>query len=289
MSWRVVIISNRSKLSYKDGYMLIRGDCLNTVHLSELGTLIIDTTEVSITSHLMCELVENKTKIIFCNEKHIPISEIIPYYNCHNSTKRILAQINWNNDIQKQVWTEIVKQKITNQSSLLKKLNISKHTLLESYVAQVENYDITNREGHAAKVYFNELFGKDFNRNINNNINAGLNYGYSIILSSFNKELAKNGILTQLGIWHKSEFNHFNLSYDLLEPFRIIVDECVYNNKDKSFDLEFRSILADLLNKQIEINNKIYHLSNAIEIYTRSVLDTLENQNIKKLCKYIFT
>jgi CRISPR-associated endonuclease Cas1 subtype II len=84
--------------------------------------------------------------------------------------------------------------------------------------------DKTNREGHAAKVYFNALFGKDFSRKQLNDINAGLNYGYSIILSMFSREIVKNGCITQIGIKHSNYFNQYNLASDLMEPFRVIID-----------------------------------------------------------------
>lgn len=288
MSWRSVLITQRSKLSYKDNYMLIRGDSLNTVHLSEIDVLIIDSTEVSITSYLMSELISNNIKVIFCDERHMPCSELMPYYGCHNSSKKMFNQIKWDETVKREAWTNIVKQKIINQAGLLEKFDKPEFKMLKGYANEIEEYDVTNREGHAAKVYFNALFGKDFSRDLNNNINIGLNYGYSIILSNFSKEIAKSGYLTQLGIWHKNEFNPYNLSCDLMEPFRIIVDECVYNNQDRIFDLDYRIVLVDLLNKQIKLGKQQYFLSNAIGIYAKSVFDAIEDMNADEILNYKF-
>ena len=91
-------------------------------------------------------------------------------------------------------------------------------------MGQVELLDASNREGHAAKVYFNALFGMDFTRSADISINAALNYGYSLLLSAFNREISANGYLTQLGIYHNNMFNHFNLACDFMEPYRVIVD-----------------------------------------------------------------
>ena len=99
--------------------------------------------------------------------------------------------------------------------------------MLISYLPQIEEYDVTNREGHAAKVYFNAVFGMDFSRSQENVTNAALNYGYSLILSAFNREVAANGYLTQLGLFHDNMFNFYNLSCDLMEPFRVLVDRAV--------------------------------------------------------------
>ena len=81
--------------------------------------------------------------------------------------------------------------------------------MLSGYTEQIELADTTNREGHAAKVYFNALFGMEFTRSADIAINAALNYGYSMILSAFNREISANGYLTQLGIFHNNMFNHF--------------------------------------------------------------------------------
>ena len=94
--------------------------------------------------------------------------------------------------------------------------------MLAKYAAEVQPGDVTNREGHAAKVYFNALFGLSFKRGDKTFLNGALNYGYAVILSAFNREIVANGMNTQLGIAHKNEFNAFNLSCDLMEPFRIL-------------------------------------------------------------------
>lgn len=89
----------------------------------------------------------------------------------------------------KEIWTYIVKQKILNQAEMLSKYGFEANIKLMKYAEEIEPFDMTNREAHAAKVYFNSLFGKEFSRDDVNSINAALNYGYGILLSNFNKEL----------------------------------------------------------------------------------------------------
>ena len=134
--------------------------------------------------------------MIFCDEKHNPFGELSPYYSRHNSSKKIKEQIKWTNKYKDDLWMKIVKNKILNQSLMLNKIKNDKYDLLNSYIDEVVSGDKTNREGHAAKVYFNALFGKDFVRNNNDNINAALNYGYAILLSTINKEVIASGYLT---------------------------------------------------------------------------------------------
>lgn len=285
MSWRTVVIANKCKLSYKNNYMIIRNENLNMVHLSEMNTLVIDTTSVSITANLMCELMDRKIKVIFCDERHNPKGELVQYYGCHNTSKKIISQIKWNDSIKDEVWREVIKQKIINQSQILKKNEKENWDKLLEYAQETEIGDKTNREGHSAKVYFNSLFGMDFTRNRSCDINSALDYGYSILLSSFNKEIVANGYLTQLGIHHKNEFNYFNLSCDLMEPFRPVVDDIVYLNKENYFDKEFKLKLIDILNYKVKINNGNYYLSNAISLYINSIAKALELNDIDQLLK----
>lgn len=93
MSWRTVVISNKCKLSYKNNYLVIKNENKNVVHLSEINTLVIDTTCVSITATLLCELMERKIKVIFCDERHNPKGELIQYFGAHNTSKKIMNQI----------------------------------------------------------------------------------------------------------------------------------------------------------------------------------------------------
>ncbi|MGL4990435.1 MAG: type II CRISPR-associated endonuclease Cas1 [Sarcina sp.] len=285
MSWRTVIIKNKCKLSYKNNSLLIRNDMLNMIHLSEINTLVIETTMVSITSILLSECIRRKIKIIFCDERHNPQSELVSYYGSHNTSKKIIIQTKWNNDFKETLWMMIIKNKIECQASLLEKYQQYGVDKLLEFRDEVNINDITNREGHSAKVYFNSLFGKDFSRDKNNDINSALDYGYSIILSNFNREIVGQGYITQLGIKHRNEFNYFNLSCDLMEVFRTVIDDIVIENKKEYFDNNYKTKLIDCLNKKVKIEGKEYYVSNAINLYVNSIFKCLEKNSLEYLVK----
>lgn len=279
MSFRTVIISKQSKISYKNRFLVVKQDADEKyIHLSEIDTIIVDSIAVSISSYLLKELSDNKINIIFCDEKHNPFGELKSFYSRHNSSKKILEQIKWKNSSKDSLWKEIVKNKITNQALLLNKIKSKNYNLILSYVNEVKIGDKTNREGHAAKVYFNSLFGKKFIRNDDDKINAALNYGYAVLLSNINKEVINNGYLTQLGIHHKNEFNDFNLSCDLMEPFRIIIDSFVYYNQLREFNFEYKLDIVNLLNNKYKYQNKMYTLKDIIKMYVKNTLDCFENE-----------
>ena len=288
MGWRTVVVSKNCKLSYKNDYLIIRSDTLQMIHLSEINIIIIENGMVSITSYLINELANNKIKIIFCDEKHNPSSELIPYYGAHNTSKKILNQIEWKKERKEAVWQLIIKNKIHNQGKILEKLNIHGYEKLYEYENQVELGDKTNREGHAAKVYFNLLFGKDFIRGKGDNVNIALDYGYTILLSIFNREVVSKGYITPLGINHKNEFNQFNLSCDLMEPYRPLVDYIVYNNINNVLDKSYKYKLINVINESVKIEYKEQFVSNAIPIFINSVFRFLENERESKISNYEF-
>lgn len=288
MGWRTVVVSKNCKLSYKNDYLIIRSDTLQMIHLSEINIIVIENGMVSITSYLINELANNKIKLIFCDEKHNPSSELIPYYGAHNTSKKILNQIEWKKDRKEQVWQQIIKDKIHNQAKILEKLSIQGYEKLYEYEKQVELNDKTNREGHAAKVYFNLLFGKDFIRGKGDNVNIALDYGYTILLSVFNREIVSKGYITPLGINHKNEFNQFNLSCDLMEPYRPLIDYIVYNNADRVFEKTYKYKLINVINETVTIDNKEQYVANAIPLFINSVFRFLENNEESKISNYEF-
>lgn len=288
MSFRTVVISSQSRISYKNRFLVVKHENDEKyVHLSEIDTVIVDSISVSISSYLLKELSDNKINIIFCDEKHNPFGELTSYYSKHNTSKKIKEQISWKQKNKDELWTKIVKNKIINQALLLKKIDSNKYNLILSYTNEIKLGDKTNREGHSAKVYFNALYGKNFTRNENDSINAALNYGYSILLSTINKEIVSNGYITQLGIHHKNEFNEFNLTCDLMEPFRVIIDNFVYYNFKREFDSKYKLDIINILNSTYKYLNKNYTLKDIIKIYVKNTLDSVNNiDNYKDFIYY---
>lgn len=286
MSWRTVVVSSNAKLDYQIGYMVVRGEKTTKIHLNEIGMLIVESTAVSMTSYLLSELMKNKIKVVFCDEKRNPCSELVSYYGSHDTSSKIRKQIEWTKDDKDHIWTEIVSEKIKQQALMLQRYQKEEANMLFEYMEEVEFGDITNREGHAAKVYFNTLFGKKFTRTDENPINAALNYGYGIILSIFNREIVSSGYLTQIGLFHDNMFNQFNLSSDLMEPFRPLVDQLVVELKPEKFETEEKRKMLKLLNKEVEICGKMEVVTNAIKIYCRSVFDALNDRDISLIRFY---
>lgn len=277
MSWRTVVVSRRCKLDLKMGYMVIRAEDITRIFLDEIALLMIENPAVALTGCLLEELAARKIRVIFCDKGRSPYGELVPYYGSHDSSKKLKAQSCWTKELKGAVWSAVITDKIAKQAEHLMELGcVPEAEKLLSNLPQVEHHDATNREGHAAKVYFNALFGKGFVRsNKDDPKNNALNYGYAVLLSAFNRAVTSAGYTTQIGIHHDNIYNHFNFSSDIMEPFRILVDRMVKERDVTVFDKTTRYALVDLLNTYVYINNTRQTVLNAVEIYTRSMLNAL--------------
>lgn len=200
MSWRVVVVSSNAKVDFKMDYLVVRTlDETRRVHISEIGVLMLESTAISITAYALCALLNRKVKVIFCDQQRNPCGELIPCSGSHDSTAKIRQQIAWSPAHKEAVWTEIIRAKIRNQRDVLIHWARPQAELLTQYLSQIQPGDMSNREGHAAKVYFNALFGMEFTRALSTPENAALNYGYGLILSAINREIAAAGYLSQIG------------------------------------------------------------------------------------------
>lgn len=277
MSFRTVVLSKDSKISLRMNHLVVQSDKLNHIPLSEIGVLLIENPNITMSGHIINALSNNKILSIVCDKKHIPCTSIESVYGHHRQSKNIKKQINWHPLHSKRLWQLIIKEKISHQADVLSfchtELNVNDFRL---YASDVELNDLTNREGHAAKVYFRQLFGEWFIRSFDDEVNAGLNYGYALLNAALSRVIKSKGYLTELGINHTSEFNHHNLSSDLMEIFRPMIDRIVYENVADYFDKEEKRMLLNIFNLKININNRNQYFLNALDIYVDSVFKYLE-------------
>ncbi len=287
MSWRTVVITGRCKLDYRLGYMSVRGREIRRVFLDEVAVLLIESPAVSLTGSLIEALTNKKVKVIFCDARREPISELVPHHGCHDSAERMRQQIAWREETKQKMWQGIMRDKIGKQADFLAECGYrAESEMLWQYQAQVEPGDATNREGHAAKVYFNALFGMKFTRGAASPINAALNYGYSILLSIVNREISACGCLTQLGVFHNNQFNHFNLGCDLMEPFRVLVDRAVVRMAPEQFTSAEKHVILEILHQEVIVDKSRQTVLNAVKIYVRNVLNALNRDDGEAVPSY---
>lgn len=279
MGWRVIVVNTHSKLSYQNNHLIFKSSTKSEmIHLSEIDLLICETTDISITTMLLKKLADENILTIFCDEKRLPSSQMLPYYGRHDSSLQLTRQISWEEDKKSDVWTEIIAQKIINQANHLTQLAFDDSALaVNQLLDTLEPFDPSNREGHAARIYFNKLFGNDFTRDDPTDVNAGLDYGYTLLMSVFAREIVKMGCLTQLGLKHSNQFNDFNLASDIMEPFRILVDQIVYEHRHKKFG-EIRRELFELFATKFVYGKQEMFLTNIASDYTKRVISAMNGE-----------
>lgn len=290
MSWRNLMIDDGDHLKvYLDNIEIYKGDNKYTLPLSDIGIIVLDGLMTSITTRLLSVCSSYNVVIVICDKKHLPTGMYVPFNQHSRLVKIINKQIRWENDKKGILWQQIIKYKIENQAKIMFYFtkNEERYQLLQSYIEGVTIGDETNREGHAAKVYFNTLFGNDFSRSIDCIENAMMNYGYAITRAYIARSIISYGYNPGLGIFHKNEYNAFCLADDILEVFRPVVDAYVIsyilNNDNTEFlTQEIRSYLVSILSKRICFEEQYQKLSTIIDKFVLQCFDYLDpDEDIK--------
>ncbi len=280
MAFRNIIIESPCRCSYEGGYLIVRReDDTMKIHLSEISSVILQTNQAYVSAYLLSELAKSKISFVVSDEKRNPIGQYLPLYGAHNVSKRVNEQLGWNEPTKKRVWQRIVRDKISHQAQILNaRAREEVGDQLVKLVPEVRSGDTTNREAHAARLYFQALFGVNFSRDDTTPINAALDYGYAVLLSAVNREIVARGYLTQTGICHRSEYNQFNLGCDFMEPFRPIVDRLVFDNVEGDFTKNTKRLLVDMLNQSLSYRGGMYRVGSIVSLYVQDCLSALNKK-----------
>ena len=286
MGYRQVVIKKCEKLNLEDRQLVINKDN-NTykVPLEDINFVLVEDNKTVITSKILAAFGEEGICLIVCDDKFEPVSIMYPYNYHFKQLENIEKQLSLNDDSKKIIWQEIVKAKIENEIAVLCQTSKDERVIdiLSKYVKEVTIGDETNREGLAAKIYFKSLFGSEFIRFYDDSINAALNYSYQIVKSSIIRTLSIYGLNSYLGVNHKSKVNNFNLVYDLIEPYRAIVDLYIYKIKDNltlPLSFEIRKELINILNIPVISNNKKCTLEYSVEVLIKSYVKTISTGEV---------
>lgn len=290
MTWRIVHVNQSEKMHLKLDNLVVKKQGEEfVIPLSDISMIVAEGGDTIVTLRLLSALSKYNIALIVCDNEHLPTG-IFHSQNGHfRAYKKLQNQIGWTQDQKDKMWQIVTYFKINNQQDVLSMFekNIEAIQLLADYKDHVELGDRTNREGHAAKVYFNELFGKQFTRVTQQEtdvINAGLNYGYAIMRAQMARIVSGYGLNGLLGIFHKNEYNQFNLVDDLMEPFRQIVDVWVYQNlrNQEYLKYEYRLQLTNLLNAKIKYGKEVCTVTGAMDKYVKGFIKCIDEKETSK-------
>lgn len=266
-------------LSLKDGQMVITfKDNIDMVMrpIEDIGFVIVENPQVSISVPLLNELADNNVSVVFCDKKLMPKTMLMTLDGNTTQQESYRYQLDASAPTKKNVWKQLVECKIRNQALLLNKVGRN-GDVLKQYYMNVKSGDTDNREGAAAREYWGRIFDEGFKRAREglppNNL---LNYGYTILRAAVARALIGSGLYPAFGVFHRNRYNAFPLADDVMEPYRPFVDEIVYHlyydGAVSELDNQSKGKLLRVLFSDVKMGKVTRPLENALSLTTASLL-----------------
>lgn len=280
---RTIVIKDRSHLSVRNDQLLVSNRDSgeqNSVPIEDIGYLELQSMQCTITVAALSHLARDCVAVTICNEKYLPVALSLPIEGNTLHAERLRAQLHCSLPVQKRVWKHLVQQKIKNQEVVARALGYEAINL-SRYADSVLTADRTNREGAAAKVYWQAVLGpygtgRDPEGLFPNNV---LNYGYAVLRSTVARCLVRAGLHPALGIFHSNRYNPYALADDVMEPYRPFVDFHIlrYTATNPGFDLlpEHKRYLLGMLTMDVHHRGMRRPLSNSIEVLCAQLVQAL--------------
>ena len=258
--------------------------------IEDIGLVILDHQQITITQALMAKLLENNVAVITCNKTHHPAGLFLNLDGNTLQSQKFKAQLEASVPLKKQLWQQTVSAKIANQAALLGLERVENKLLLQ-YAKQVKSGDSENHEAKAAAYYWKNLFPEflNFTRHREGDPpNNLLNYGYAIVRALVARSLVGSGLLPTLGIFHRNQYNAYCLADDIMEPYRPFVDKVVCNivSMNGRFLEMTPNMKKDLLGipaMDVIIDGERSPLMNAVQRTTASLAKCFEGKAKKLL------
>lgn len=293
MVWRSVVISQPAKLKREHFSLVIEQVQSARVPFEDIAVIVLNNREITLTHPVLSACAEYGIGLYSTGDNHQPNGVFLPFLSHSRATRMMRLQLKLDKPQAKRAWAEIVKVKIANQARCLSLASPSPQPSpkgrgganierLESYASRVRSGDVENMEAQASSYYFPQLFGKDFHRTQDCWVNGALDYGYAIMRGAITRGLVAHGFQPNIGLFHHSEKNAFNLADDLIEPYRALVDLHVFNHinpyaaKDAALTPLDKAALVALLNVDMHMPRGNTSVLNSIEQAVESLVRLYE-------------
>lgn len=264
-------------LSLRNCQMVItqrESDEPTTRPIEDIGCVVLENQQIHITLPLLNELVHNNVAVVLCDKCMMPSAMLMSLDANTTQAETQKLQFAATEPMKKQVWRQIIEQKIDNQARLLLKIGRQADDI-KTLSQNVKSGDSDNREGAAARIYWQRLFGFDFRRERDGPMpNAMLNYGYSILRAAVARALLGSGLMPSVGVFHRNRYNAFPLADDVMEPYRPYVDEIVNEMLDDGLtqlDKEAKARLLNVLTADVAMDNVTRPLLIALTMTSASI------------------
>ena len=285
MVWRSVVISQPAKLKREHFSLVIEQVQSARVPFEDIAVIVLNNREITITHPVLSACAEYGVALYSTGDNHQPNGVFLPFLSHSRVTRMMRLQLDIDKPQTKRAWAEVVKVKISNQALCLKFAKKGDFERLTSYASRVRSGDTENMEAQASSYYFPQLFGKGFNRAQDCWVNAMLDYGYAVLRGAITRALVAHGFQPNIGLFHRSEQNAFNLADDVIEPYRALVDLHVFNALNPHADAKAelspsdKTSLVALLNADMQMPRGNMSVLASIEQVTESLVRLYEGGN----------
>lgn len=291
MAWRSVSITHPAHLSVSSGRLKIAQEETHFLPLDDLNAIILSHPQISLTAPLLGRLADHNIAVFSTDERHLPNGVFHSFQGHSRQTKAIKEQIGWSLPFKKRIQQKIIINKIRNQGEVLNYLYPETRPGEELFnlIKDVDSGDRRNRESQAAGQYFRFLFHA-FNRRMDNLHNAALNYGYSLVRGFTARAVVAHGFIPCLGLFHDSELNSFNLADDLMEPYRPLVDERIFQLlgrdtrkvSDSELSPELKKSIAEIIFTPCRLRGEELQLHHSLDVLARSLSSASRHNDYKR-------
>ena len=281
MLYRSIYIGNPAYLKLKDKQLKVidpeTKEEKGSVPIEDIGLVMLDHYQITLSHQLIQELMKNNVILISCDERHLPLADMLPFSGNTLFSERVKAQIEASEPLKKQLWKQTIECKILNQLKVLEQLG-KYATPMYEYLKNVKSGDTTNMEGIAAQHYWKHLIEGDFLRDrFGDGPNPFFNFGYGVLLSIIARALVETGLLLVLGIFHRNKYNPYCLASDIMEPYRPIVDLLVMkwlqlHPEKQNLDKESKTFLLQIATQDVNIEKLVRPLIVGVKITASSLL-----------------
>lgn len=253
---------------------------IRTVPIEDIGIIVVENPHASLSIPIINALSDNNSTLIFCNERMMPNSILLPFEGNTVQSEIYKLQIGAGEPLKKQLWKQIIETKIRNQAAVLNSQG-KDGSILKPMYCNVKSGDIDNKEGLAARIYWGMVFNETFVRKQDSEagLNAMLNYGYAILRAATARAIVGTGLSLSFGLFHKNRYNAFPLADDIMEPYRPYVDSAIidlWKNGISELDKEAKVSLLSVLTCDTILNDIQRPLEIGLSITTASLVKCLK-------------
>lgn len=281
---RILLIENQARLSVDLGRIRISREGEKDIHVAptDIAAAMLHHHTIELTSQALALLVEHRAIVILADGRHHPCGWLTPMYGLPQASLRLRQQFALPDDVRKRLWQSLVQARIRTEARNLRELELNGALRLERMATEVLPGDQSHHEGQAARHYWDCLLGKDFKRDkqgAEDPVNAALNYGYAVLRALVARELAVASLTPMLGLGHDNQENSFNLADDFMEPYRYLVERCVYGMRERltSFDTQARMAILGVIKQTVTLGNMEFRLPAAVRETVNSYVRVLES------------